>query len=165
MTGFVMFIHAVISILLILVILMQAGRGGGLTEGFAAAEQMFGARTNELMIKATTVLGTAFLVTSLGLAILSSQKGKSLMTGAAVPDVATVPPADEPAAETPAPAAATPVMISEPVVIEPGAPATGEPAGPAAEAGPEESAPNAADLQAGDVQAPAPAVDVTQDQQ
>lgn len=82
MTGFVMFLHGVISIVLIAIILMQSGRGGGLTAGFASAESMFGARTNEFMIKATTVFAGLFLVTCLGLAVLSSQKGKSLMSDA-----------------------------------------------------------------------------------
>jgi len=80
-----MFIHATISIFLIVVILMQSGRGGGLTEGFASAESMFGAQTNEFMIKATTVFATIFFVTCLGLAILSSQKGKSLMADTVAP--------------------------------------------------------------------------------
>jgi preprotein translocase subunit SecG len=84
MTGFVMFLHALISIFLIVVILMQSGRGGGLTEGFASAESLFGAKTNEFMIKTTTIFATVFLITCLGLAILSSQKGKSLMSSQAV---------------------------------------------------------------------------------
>jgi len=83
MTGFVMFLHAAISILLVTVILMQSGRGGGLTEGFASAESMFGAQTNEFMIKATTVITAVFLATCLGLAVLSAQSGKSLMAGTA----------------------------------------------------------------------------------
>ena len=84
MTGFFMFLHAFISILLVVIILMQSGRGGGLTESFASAESMFGAQTNEFMIKATTVIATLFLLTSLGLAILSAQKGKSLMAGSII---------------------------------------------------------------------------------
>ena len=80
MTGFIMFLHAFISILLIVVVLMQAGRGGGLTEGFASAESIFGARTNEFMIKTTTVMATVFFITCIGLAILSTQSGRSLMS-------------------------------------------------------------------------------------
>jgi len=81
--GFMMVIHALISIMLMVIILMQSGRGGGLTEGFASAESVFGAQTNEFMIKATTVFAGLFLVTCLGLAVLSSQKGKSLMADVA----------------------------------------------------------------------------------
>ncbi len=86
MTGFMMVIHALISILLLVVILMQSGRGGGLTEGFASAESMFGAQTNAFMIKATTVFASLFLVTCLGLAVMSSQKGKSLMSNTIAPE-------------------------------------------------------------------------------
>jgi len=80
MTGFFMFLHAVVSILLLVIILMQSGRGGGLTESFASAETMFGAKTNEFMIKLTTIFASLFLITCLGLAVYSSQKGKSLMS-------------------------------------------------------------------------------------
>lgn len=89
MTGFVMFLHAVVAILLIVIILMQSGRGGGLTEGFASAESIFGAKTNEFMIKATTIFATLFLITCLGLALLSAQKSKSLMSDEVVPVVNT----------------------------------------------------------------------------
>ena len=68
--------------LLIAIILMQSGRGGGLTESFAAAESMFGAKTNSILIRATTVLSLIFLVTSLSLAFLSTQQRQSLMSGA-----------------------------------------------------------------------------------
>ena len=73
------FIHIVITILLGLVILMQSGRGGGLTEAFASAESMFGAKTNAFMVKTTTVLIVCFIVTSTALTYLSSQKKRSLM--------------------------------------------------------------------------------------
>jgi len=86
MTGFFIFLHAVISVLLLVVILMQKGRGGGLTESFASAESMFGAKTNEFMIKLTTVFASLFLLTCLGLAIVSSQKGKSLMSSKVAPE-------------------------------------------------------------------------------
>ncbi|MGE0268340.1 MAG: preprotein translocase subunit SecG [Candidatus Omnitrophota bacterium] len=79
MMGFIMFIHAIVCILLTVVILMQSGRGGGLTEGFSSAESMFGAQTNEFMIKATTILTVIFIVTCLSLAVLSTKSGKSLM--------------------------------------------------------------------------------------
>ena len=51
-----------------------------MTESFASAESMFGAKTNEFMIKATTVVAGLFLVTCLSLAVFSAQKGKSLMS-------------------------------------------------------------------------------------
>lgn len=79
MEGLIFFVHVITCVLIIVVILMQSGRGGGLTEGFASAESMFGAHTNEFMIKATTVLAAVFLVTSLTLAVLSAKKEVSVM--------------------------------------------------------------------------------------
>ncbi|VAX35390.1 hypothetical protein MNBD_UNCLBAC01-1411 [hydrothermal vent metagenome] len=84
MTGFFMFLHAIVCVFLVAIILMQSGRGGGLTEAFSGAESMFGAQTNEFMIKATTVFATFFLVTCLGLAVVSAKKDKSLMSGTEV---------------------------------------------------------------------------------
>jgi len=81
------FVHAVVCILLIVIVLIQSGRGGGLTEGFAAAESVFGAKTNEMMVKATGIAGVVFLVTSLSLAHLSSRAERSLMAGQDFSDI------------------------------------------------------------------------------
>lgn len=58
--GFVVFLHVTICILLITIILIQAGRGGGLVESFSSVESMFGPKTNSFLTRATTVLSTAF---------------------------------------------------------------------------------------------------------
>ena len=79
MFNFIIVVHILVCILLALIILMQSGRGGGLTEGFAAAESMFGAKTNVVLVRATTVLASLFLATCLSLAFLSTQKSKSLI--------------------------------------------------------------------------------------
>ena len=83
MLGFIIFLHVIVCILLSLMILMQSGRGGGLAESFSAAESMFGARTNVVLVKATTVLGAFFIVTCLSLAFFSAQGSKSLIEGRA----------------------------------------------------------------------------------
>ena len=80
MTTFLLIIHTLTCILLCMVILMQSGRGGGLTAGFSSAESVFGAKTNSFMIKTTTVFAGIFLVTCLTLAFLSSRKDRSLMS-------------------------------------------------------------------------------------
>ncbi len=77
---FVIIVHVIVCIMLVTIILMQSGRGGGLTESFSSAESLFGAKTNVMLVKATTVLASIFLVTCLSLAILSAKRGKSLMT-------------------------------------------------------------------------------------
>ena len=102
MIGFVIFIHTLVCMLLMTVILMQAGRGGGLTEGFAGAESMFGAKTNIFMVRITTVLATIFLVTSLTLAHLSARQNQSL-----IPNTITKPAA----APSSLPPSATPSTI------------------------------------------------------
>jgi preprotein translocase subunit SecG len=79
MAAFITIIHILACILLIAVILMQAGRGGGLTEGFASAESMFGAKTNVFMVRTTAIVALVFLVTSLGLAYLSAERQASLI--------------------------------------------------------------------------------------
>ncbi len=103
MVGLIIFIHILICVLLACAILMQAGRGGGLTENFAAAESMFGAKTNTVMVKATTILASIFLVTCMSLAFFSFQKDKSLMSdkvaGQSLPAGQAGLPADRPSAE------------------------------------------------------------------
>src|SRR5258708_27382616 len=45
--GFIIVVHVLVCILLVITILMQAGRGGGLAESFASAESMFGTQRSE----------------------------------------------------------------------------------------------------------------------
>lgn len=80
MMPFITVLHAIVCILLIVIILMQTGRRGGLTESMIAAESLFGAQTNAFMVKATTIFATIFLVTCLSLAFLSSKQSQSLMS-------------------------------------------------------------------------------------
>jgi len=79
MYGITVFLHAAACVFVVIVILMQSGRGGGLTESFASAESMFGAKTNSFMVKTTTALAVVFFITSLSLAFMSSKKERSLM--------------------------------------------------------------------------------------
>jgi preprotein translocase subunit SecG len=78
--AFLTVLHVIIALLLVTSILMQAGKGGGLAEGFSSAENLLGAQTNTVMIKVTTVLTALFFMTSVTLAILNSKQGSSLMT-------------------------------------------------------------------------------------
>ena len=91
MFGFIVFLHVLVCMLLAAIILMQSGKGGGLTENFAAAESMFGAKTNVVLVKATAVLASFFLVTCLTLAFLSSKSNKSLIKGTAAKEGSAMP--------------------------------------------------------------------------
>ncbi len=106
--GIFIVVHVLICLLLMMIILMQSGRGGGLTENFSAAESMFGAKTNSVLVKGTTIFTTIFFVTCLTLAFLSSKQNKSLLSGKGVKGAATAAqkqPVGTPIAEPAAPAA------------------------------------------------------------
>jgi preprotein translocase subunit SecG len=74
-------IHVIASLVLVFVILLQSGRGGGLSEafGFSATSTFFGASAQTFLQRATSICAIVFLCTSLGLALLSSHQSKSLM--------------------------------------------------------------------------------------
>jgi len=76
---FLISLHVIFCILLIIVILIQAGRGGGLVEMLSGVESMFGTKTNALLTRATTILSIAFFITCLSLALLSAKQSRSLM--------------------------------------------------------------------------------------
>ncbi len=79
MMSLIVGIHIVVCILLIIVILIQAGRGGGLVEGFSGVESMFGTRTNVFLTRFTTTLAILFFISCVGLALMSAHRSRSLM--------------------------------------------------------------------------------------
>jgi len=83
MMTFIITLHIIFCILLIILILIQAGRGGGLVEGFSGVESMFGPKTNVFLTRTTTVLAVLFFTSCVSLAFFSSQQSKSLMRKAA----------------------------------------------------------------------------------
>ncbi len=103
--GIVLLIHVFVSFVLIAVILLQAGRGGGLSDAFSggAAQSILGTRGTTYLTRATTVCAAIFMLTSIGLAVLSVNQGQSLMAGraaarhAAKPSPATAAKPAEPA--------------------------------------------------------------------
>ena len=72
-------IHVLVAILLIVVILIQRGRGGGLVESFSGMESMFGTKTNQFLTRTTAVLAALFLFTSITLALLAARQTRSLV--------------------------------------------------------------------------------------
>lgn len=79
MMSLLIVIHVIICVLLIGLILIQAGRGGGLVEGFSGVESMFGTKTNSFLTRSTTILSILFFVTCLSLAFMSARQSRSLM--------------------------------------------------------------------------------------
>jgi len=67
-------LHILICMVLVIAILIQSGRGGGLVSAFGTSggHAIFGGRgAATFLSKATTILGAGFMVTSLLLALLS----------------------------------------------------------------------------------------------
>lgn len=82
MSIFLTILHVIVCFTLILVILLQAGRGQGLSNasfGSGNVQSLFGTRAADFMTKATTVAAICFIMTSIGLDILETRKSKSLM--------------------------------------------------------------------------------------
>jgi len=79
MFALILTIHVIACILLITIILIQAGRGGGLVESLSGVESMFGPKTNTFLTRATAIFSTIFLITCVSLALLSLRQSRSLM--------------------------------------------------------------------------------------
>ena len=72
-------LHTIIVIALVAMILIQRGRSGGLVEALGGVESIFGTKTSAFFVKVTVVLAILFFFTSIFLAYLSKERGKSLM--------------------------------------------------------------------------------------
>jgi triosephosphate isomerase len=81
-SAIVTIIHVVACLILIILVLIQRGRGAGLVESFAGVESMFGTKTNAFLTRTTTIMSIVFFFTCLSLALLSVRQGKSLMSNA-----------------------------------------------------------------------------------
>jgi len=82
-------IHIIVCFILILTILLQAGRGGGLTEAFGgdAAQSILGTQAPVLLKKITEVSAIVFLVTSLLLGVFASRGSRSMIPKMSMPNV------------------------------------------------------------------------------
>ena len=71
-------LFVIVALLLILLVLVQNEEGDSLGGIFAGGSgSAFGSRSGNVLTKATTVLGTLFLIISLGLALLNRTPGGS----------------------------------------------------------------------------------------
>src|SRR5690348_16735354 len=89
--GFVVFLHILVCIGLILIVLLQAGKGAGLGGllGGGGGDQLFSAPSGSAFIKkATTAMAIVFVITSLSLTVLASHRQqRSLMEQVPMPPV------------------------------------------------------------------------------
>ncbi|MFA5147436.1 MAG: preprotein translocase subunit SecG [Candidatus Omnitrophota bacterium] len=79
--GLVIAIHIVVSLVLIAVILLQAGRGGGLSESFggSSTQTLFGTKTSLFLTRATAISAIVYILTCLTLGVMTSHRGRSLV--------------------------------------------------------------------------------------
>ena len=88
MTVFLVIVHVFISIFLILVVLLQQGKGADLAGAFGGggSQTAFGARgATTLLHKLTTGFFIAFVITSMSLAVLQARPRSSVMSGQTAP--------------------------------------------------------------------------------
>jgi len=106
-------LHVLVAVFLVLVILLQAGKGAGVGAAFggAGSQTVFGGRGAQTFLgKLTTVAAAIFFLTSLTLSHMSSGPGRSVLEGVTAPEAieapAEVDAAPAEAAEVPAEAPA-----------------------------------------------------------
>ena len=89
MSILLLIIHICVSIALVMIVLLQTGKGAdmGAAFGGGSSQTLFGSTgASTFLSKATTAAAIIFMVTSLGLAYLSSHRtGESVVTGTPVP--------------------------------------------------------------------------------
>ncbi len=89
MTTIVVALHVTVCVLLILIVLLQTGKGAemGASIGGAGSQALFGAAGPAgILTKITTAVAIIFMVTSLSLAYMSGhQSESSVMKGNSVP--------------------------------------------------------------------------------
>ena len=81
MTVFLVIIHVIVCVALIMIVLLQTGKGAdiGAAFGGGGSNTLFGTSgASTFLSKATTVAAIVFMITSLTLAYLSSQRPASL---------------------------------------------------------------------------------------
>jgi preprotein translocase subunit SecG len=113
MTYLLVFIHIVVSVILILVVLLQTGKRADLAGAFGGggSQTVFGARgAATFLSKATTISAVVFMLTSLALSLMPSptaSRGTSVL------------PEERPAQTAPAPAAPAQPAPVQPAPAQP----------------------------------------------
>jgi preprotein translocase subunit SecG len=116
MSVFLIVIHVVVSISLILIVLLQTGKGAdmGAAFGGGGSQTLFGSTGGSTFLgKATTVAAVIFMLTSLTLAYLSGgQRARSVVPNAP-------PPVEQPAQQQPVNNTANPTGANTPATGAP----------------------------------------------
>jgi len=109
MSALITIIHIIVCLILIVAVLLQSGKAADLAGAFGGvgSQSVFGPRSaTTLLSKMTTISAVLFMITSLGLWILSGKGGRSVVSGEEAPPRHETPAAaTEPQKQTPEPAA------------------------------------------------------------
>ena len=106
-------VYVLVALLLLVVVLLQQGKGGDMAAAFggASSQTAFGARSGATVLtRATTILGTLFLLGAFGLTLIGRHGGGSVVSGVAAPAA----PAQQTAPALPMPMTTTPAAPSAP---------------------------------------------------
>jgi len=105
-------VHVIISLFLIAVILLQAGKGGGLSDTFGGSQMqsLFGTKSTSVLTKLTAVCAIGFIATCITLAVMSSHKARSIVDNVRIPHAA----ASQTETTAPSPQAQVPAPVSVP---------------------------------------------------
>jgi preprotein translocase subunit SecG len=106
-------VHIMVCIVLILVVLLQAGKGASMGAVFGGSSQtIFGSSgPGTFLGKMTTIVAIIFMLTSFSLSYTASRRGSSLMEGAVRSSAQKTAPVQKPAIPA-APATQTPAASS-----------------------------------------------------
>ena len=96
MNALVTIVHIAVCLILIVAVLLQSGKAGDLAGAFggAGSQSVFGPRgAGTILSKVTTISAVLFMITSMGLWILSSKGTRSVIRGEEKPaaETSTVP--------------------------------------------------------------------------
>ena len=103
-------IHVIVSLVIIGLVLLQAGKGADIGSAFggSGSQAVFGSMgTPTVLGKATAVVAAVFMITSFGLSIMSHRRAVTIMP-ASGPAAPATPPAPGAPAAAPAPAPPAP---------------------------------------------------------
>ena len=101
-------LYVLVCFLLLVVVLLQQGKGGDIAAAFggSGSQAAFGARAGATVLtRATTVLGTLFMVGAMVLAIIGQRGPGSLLSGIDAPAAPAAVPAEPAPDGDPGPAA------------------------------------------------------------
>ena len=94
LSTFLSAVYVGVCLLLLVVVLLQQGKGGDIAAAFggSGSQAAFGARAGATFLtRATTVLGTLFMVGAMVLAILGQRGPSSVVSGLEAPPAAEAP--------------------------------------------------------------------------